>query len=193
MKWTTHVYIKPVAALLPVIFIIACNDSPGNELDRTAIEPVPVTQNLSPLNNAIRSAIIDIETKEITMAGDSVLRLNIEGAEVIRFSEKDYYREELRSQDLAFKRYLQYLDKFSQNKNINDPLKRQESQAKHTAVMAYLQKMVNTASDKPEIYKVVYYLQADTKTVHYNQQKTTYLDKELKKITGDYRFLKGSF
>ncbi len=193
MKWRTHAYIKPVTALLPVIFMIACNDSPGNELDRTAIEPVPVSQNLSPLNNAIRSAIIDIETKEIAMAGDSLVRLNIEGTEVISFSKKDYFKDEIRSQEADFKRYLQYLDKVSQNKNINDPLKRHESQAKHNAVMTYLQKMVRTASDKPDIYKVVYYLQADTKTMHYNQQKTTYLDKEMKKITGDYRFLQVNF
>lgn len=193
MKWTTHVYIKPFTALLPVIFLIACNDSPGNELDKTAIEPVPASLNLSPLNKAIRSTIIDIETKEIALAGDSVIRLNIEGTEVIRFSKKDYYREEMRSQDADFKRYLQYLDKVSQNKNISDPLKRQESQAKHNAVMAYLQKMIKTASDKPEIYKVVYYLQADTRKIHYNRQKTMYLDKEMKKITGDYRFLSASF
>ena len=89
------------------------------------------------------------------MTRETVLRINIEGMEVINFSKKDYFLSVLRSQEEDFKNYMHYFDRFSKSNNsLNDPLKRQESQVKHDAVMAYLGKVVKTASTKPEIYTV---------------------------------------
>lgn len=184
---------KRIPAFLMLLSLAACNDGSGNGLDKVVEEPIKISITPDPLRSAIQSAIIDIETKDITGGGEIIQKMNIEGMEIINFSIKDYYSTELRSQEEDFKNYLAYLDRVSKNKSLDNPLKRRENQAKHDAVIAYLKKMIKTASANPDIHKVVYYLKAATKNIQYNQLKTTYLDKELKKITADYRFLKPVF
>jgi len=181
---------KHVYPFLAAILFIACNQPAKNDLDKTVVETLPKTAPLSPLQTAVQAAIIDIETKDITSAGNTISTINIDGMEIIKSSTKDYYMYELESQETNFKNYMDYLAKHSQNKNLTNPLQREESQRKHNAVIAYLKSKIKTAPIKPEIYKVVYYLKADTKNARYDQLKTTYLDTAYKKIVSDYSFLK---
>ena len=170
--------------------LLSCGDKEKNDLDNIEIKTVPIARQLSPVEIKIHTAIIKIEKKEIELFGDKVLNIDIEGMEVIKCSRKEYLIDELKSQQESFKKYLDYLDHTApKNKAMNNLLKRQESQEKHNAVVAYLEKTINTTSTKKEIYKVVYYERAQTKNRNYTQPKITYLDSSMKKITGDYSFL----
>ncbi|MEP7236474.1 MAG: hypothetical protein ABI685_01360 [Ferruginibacter sp.] len=190
MKWKIAFYINPLLISLTLFSLLSCGDKEKSELDNIEIKTVPVARQLSAVETKIHSVIIDIEKKEIELSGDSVLDIDIEGMEIIKYSRKEYLVDELRSQQEIFKKYLDYLDHTAKNnKAINNPIQRQESQAKHNAVVAYLQKTISKTSAKQEIYKVIYYLRARTKKMNYTQPKTTYLDEGMKKIIADYSFL----
>lgn len=172
------------------IFFIACNGSDSKVLNKDTVESVQPETTLSPLQVAVQTAILNIEKKDIESNGNTVISIHVDGMEIMEISKKDYYSAQAESQEKEFKSYLAYLEKFEKtNSPINNPGKLAESKQRHNAVMAYLQKMVRTASTEPEIYKVVYYLKAGTKTVQYDQMKTTYLDKDYKKIVANYSFL----
>ena len=190
MKWKITFYINWLFILLTLSSLLSCGDKEKNDLDNIEIKTVPVARQLSPVEIKIHAAIIEIEKKEIELFGDKVLNIDIEGMEVIKYSRKEYLVDELKMQQESFKKYLDYLDHTApKNKAMDNPLKRQERQAKHNAVIAYLEKTINTTSTKQELYKVVYYERAQTKNRNYTQPKTTYLDSSMKKITGDYSFL----
>ena len=189
MKWKITFYINWLFISLTLSSLLSCGDMAKNNLDNIEIKTVPITRQLSPIEIKINTAIIEIEKKEIELFGDNVLSIDIEGMEVIKYSRKEYLVDELRSQQESFKKYLDYLNHTTPNKAMDNPLKRKESQDKHNAVVAYLEKTISKATDKQEIYKVVYYLRARTNKMNYTQPKTTYLDDGMKKITGDYIFL----
>lgn len=190
MKWKIILYIKHLFRLFILCSLFSCSDVEKDDIDKTLVQTVPVARQFSQLETEIQTAIIDIEKKDIAVIGDSALKIDIEGLEVMRYSKKNYLLDELRSQNEDFKKYLNYLDKVvKNNKVLNSPSKREESQAKHDAVVSYLEKAISKASDKEEMYKVVYYLRAVTQKTNYTQPKTTYLDSSMKKISGDYGFL----
>ncbi len=169
------------------LFFIGCNHPADNTVDRSIIEPIPLT----PLQTAVHDSLINIMTKDIELSGNIVKSIKIEGMEIIKISRKDYYINEMKEQETAFNNYLQYMSKFSKTTSpINNPQQLEVSKAKHNAVMAYLKKAIKTASSNPELYKVVYYLKADASNINYNQLQTTFLDKEFKKMVADYSFLR---
>lgn len=186
MKWK----IIPCINCVLLLLLSSCKNSNKNELNNIVVKAIPVSRQLNAVETAAQKALADIEKQEIELSGDKVVNIDIEGMEVIWFSKKEYLTDELKSQEESFKRYLYYLDHVSMNKKINDPLKRQESQAKHNAVIAYLKEKINMASNKKEVYKVIYYERLQTKNRNYTQPKITYLDSSMKKITSDYGFLK---
>jgi hypothetical protein len=176
-----------------LFFLSYCNQSDEKMEDKSIIAPVPEIK-FTPLQKSVDSALTEIMTKEIASGGNKISSINISGMEIIKISKKEYYTYEMEQQETDFNNYLQYLKRFSNTKSpINDPLKLQESKAKHNAVMAYLKKEIKTASTNSEIYKVAYYLKAVAGSFNYNDLKTTFLDKEYKKIVLDYSFLKVNF
>ncbi len=194
MKWKTTFYINWLFISLTLSSLLSCGDKEKKDLDNIEIKTVPVARQLSSVEIQIHAAIIDIEKKDIELFGDKVLNIDIEGMEVIKYSRKQYLVDELKSQQENFKKYIDYLNNTApKNKAMDNPLKRQESQDKHNAVVAYLEKTISKATDKQEIYKVVYYLQAHTNKMNYTQPKIVYLDEGMKKIIADYSFLKTAY
>lgn len=172
-----------------LFFFIACNAPADDLADNNIAEPQPEVK-LNPLQTAIREALIDIWTKDLKASGEVIKNIQIQGMEIIKISQKDYYINEMAEQETNFESYLEYLKKFSKTPNpLNNPQQLEVSKAKHKAVMVYLKKVIKTASTNPDLYKVVYYLKAETDKIKYDQKQTIFLDKELKKVVSDYGFL----
>jgi hypothetical protein len=176
--------------LIVIFFIISCR----LKADKPDEEPVRIlTIQPSAHADSIRKVITDVETKNLQLAGLTILSLKINGMEVIRISLKDYYKDERNSQLTEFAKYMQYLDHFAKVKSpIATHSSRAESQAKHDAVIKYLDNLTNKTSGDDLVYKVVYYLNATTTSATFNQLKTTYLDQYFNKKTMDYSFLNSS-
>ena len=140
---------------------------------------------------ALKSAITEIETKDIETAGETILSLQVDGMEAIKISMKDFLTEEKNSQQVDFNNYMKYLDRFANTKSpVNNPAARMESQAKHNAVIKYLDQLIKTAPVTKGLYKVTYHLNATTKSHTYNQPKTIYLDETYKRMRVSYLHLK---
>lgn len=180
-KWLFH--------MLALFFLFSCKNSAQEETDKTQIQILPLQRQLSPVEISAQNAIIEIEKSEIASGGDAAIKIDIEGMEMIRCSQKKYLEDELQSQQENFKQYLDYLDRMKNNPVINDPKKRIVSVEKHNAVIAYLQKEIGKASANPELYKIAYYMRAVTKKRTYTQTRTAYLDSSMKQIKADYGFL----
>jgi hypothetical protein len=177
---------KPYSIIFFILFLFSgCNEKEKEVTDRSIIMP---EIKLTPLQKTVVSALVSIVKKDIELSGDRVNTIKIEGMEIIKISKRDYYIQEMNEQQVNFQSYLQYL-RASSNKIVKDQDKLQESMRKHDAVIAYLMKVIKTSSIRPEMFKVVYYAKAATKNLKYNQQQTTFLDKQFKKIVSDYGFL----
>ena len=176
--------------LIVISSIISCR----SKVDKPEEEPVRIiTIKPSAHTDSIRKVISDIETKNLQLAGITILSLKIDGMEAIRISLKDYYKDERNSQLTEFAKYMQYLDHFAKAKSpLATHSSRSESQAKHDAVIKYLDKLINKTTADDLVYKVVYYLNATTTATNFNQLKTTYLDQHFNKKTMDYSFLNSS-
>lgn len=176
--------------LSAILFIISCR----SKTDKPDEEPVRILSiKPSAHTDSIKKAISDIESKNLQLAGLTILSLQINGMEAIKISLKDYYKDERNSQQTEFKKYMQYLDHFAKVKSpIATHSSRAESQAKHDAVIRYLDKLINTTDGDDLVYKVVYYFNATTTSASFNQVKTIYLDQNFNKKTMDYSFLNSS-
>ena len=172
---------------LTVFFVLSCNSN-ANEPDNDAVKMLTIQPSAN--TDTIKKAVTEIETKNLQLAGMKILSLQINGMEVIKISLKDYYKDERNAQQIAFKNYMEYLDNFAKG---NSPLakhsSREESKAKHDAVIKYLDKQINTSTEEGMVYKVVYYLNATTNSNNFNQLKTTYLDAHFNRKVMDYSFL----
>ncbi|MGB4845472.1 MAG: hypothetical protein WBP16_13475, partial [Ferruginibacter sp.] len=73
---------------------------------------------------------------------------------------------------------------------LNNPAARMDSQAKHNAVIKYLDQLIKKAAVTKTVYKVVYHLNASSDSHTYNQPRTTYLDENYKKMQVSYLHLK---
>lgn len=143
---------------------------------------------------AIKAAITEVESTLLVTAGETKKSLQIDGMEVIKISMKDYLIEEKKSQEVNFANYMKYLDRFKNTKSpLNNPAARMESQAKHNAVINYLNQLIKKASTTDNVYKVVYHLNAVTSAHTYNQLKTTYLGENYNKLSVSYLHLKSSY
>lgn len=169
--------------------LYSCENSAHEETDQTLIQVSPLQRQLTPDEISVQKNIIESEKSEITAGGDSVLKINIEGMEIMHYSKKQYFEDELRSQQENFKQYLDYLDRMKDDRVLNDPQKRVTSIEKHEAVVAYLKKAIGKAPVNASIYKVACYMRVLTTKRNYTQPKTLYLDSSLKKITASYGFL----
>jgi hypothetical protein len=178
-----------VLTILLLLIFISCNNADDKAEDKAST--AYASPSLTPLQTNVNAAIIDINKKEIEGAGHSVNSIQVDGMEIIDISRKTYYIIEKETQEATYKKYKEYLKRFANtNSPLNDPNAIMEGDRKHNAVMAYLEKEIRTASPQPVMYKVTYYLKAATSGTQYDQSKTTFLDKEFKKITADYSFLK---
>lgn len=191
MKKKISFIINPVIVLMLIAYLHSCNGHAEEDSINASLETVPVTRTMKPEEARIHDIIIGIEKREMAIAGDSLANIDIQGMELVRCSRKTYLGEELKSQQEDFDRYIYYLDhRAKNNKSLNDPLKRRDSQARHDAVVAYLKKEIKNAADSTELYKAVYYIGVQTAKTKYNQKKIIYLDKDMHKVVADYRFLK---
>jgi len=173
-----------------VMFVLSCHQADKSEDPdlRTVVQPVAQP---SELELSIRSALNQIITKEIENSGNRVNSLQFTGMEIVRISEKDYFTDEEQSQEADFNSYLKYVERFKNSSNkINDPVEIANNKRKHAAVMAYLKSIVNKEPTDKDLYKVTYYLKTDTRDYKFTQLQTTYLDKDLKKMTMDYSHLR---
>ncbi|MBL7703432.1 MAG: hypothetical protein JNM14_14370 [Ferruginibacter sp.] len=175
--------------LLALLFFSGCKEKEKEEItDRSIL--IPQVQ-LTPLQKTIDSAIVTIVKKDIELNGETVNDIHIDGREIIKISKKEYYTQELNGQQVNFENYLQYLKRFANTKKgFNDIHTVEESKRKHDAVMTWLKKSIANSSTNQEVFKVVYYVKAATKNLKYQQQQTTFLDKDFKKIVSDYSFLR---
>lgn len=169
---------------------MSCQSEPDKAPNISLLEPT------LPLNKdaiAIKKAITEIETSNLEKTGETLISLQINGMEIIKITRKDYLIEEKKSQQVNFKNYMQYLDRFEKTKSpLNNPVARMESQAKHNAVIKYLDQLIKKNEASGTDYKVVYYLYATTNSHNYNQLKTTYLDEIFKLLRVSYLHLKPS-
>ena len=176
-----------------LVLMMGCQNKSTSEKTAEALvipAMVPLSVNSSDL--AIRSAITEIETKNIGLSGIAVSAntVQIEGIETVKISRADFFIGQRNLQEKDFANYMQYLERFKNSKNaMNDPIKIKESKAKHRAVLNYLDQQINKAGTTPEIYKVVYYLKAATSDAKYNQTQTIYLDEDFKEVEMDYSHL----
>ena len=94
--------------LIVISSIISCR----SKVDKPEEEPVRIiTIKPSAHTDSIRKVISDIETKNLQLAGITILSLKIDGMEAIRISLKDYYKDAV----------IKYLDKLI-NKTTADDL-----------------------------------------------------------------------
>jgi hypothetical protein len=154
-------------ALIISFFLAACNNRKVKGMLETAVQ-----------NEVTKICVTDLAT-----TGKITKAIQIDSLEIDKISKKEYYDYELKLQDAQFKKFVKYLKQKNETYTFDD-------QANHDKVMAYLQSATKTASEKPEIYKVDYYVRAITQATKYNQRQTTFLDSSLKKISADYSFLK---
>ncbi len=181
---------KYIFTLLFAILFIACNNPDKTSEESSFLAP-QVNTNLSPLQKTIDSALKKIVKTDFTSSGDNVQSIEIDGMEIIKFSEKDYYSNELKDQENAFKNYIEYLKRFPKDSNpLISAQQLETSKAKHDAVISYLKNTIKTASTNPELYKVVYFLKLKTNKNEVSQPQTTFLDKSFNKKIMDYSFLK---
>ena len=167
---------------------VSCNSKEDTQEELTMLQP---DGGLTKEAIAIKAAITEVELKFLETAGETKQFLQIDGMEVIKISMKDYLIEEKKRQEVDFANYMKYLDRFKNTKSpLNNPTARTESQAKHNAVITYLNQLIKKASATDKVYKVVYHLNATTNARTYNQQKTTYLDENYKKLKVSYLHLK---
>ncbi len=158
--------------------------NPAEKLLTPQIQP-------SKLELSVRPALTEILKKDIEMSGHKAGSIEIAGMEIIPISKKVYFTDERENQDRDFGRYIQYVEKFKNSHNaIYNPAEIAENKLKHAAVMDYLAGMIKKASSNKEVYKVVYYMKVDSKDLKYNQQQTTYLDEDYKKIVANYGHLR---
>ena len=184
-------YIVPIIILLSAI---ACNNPSDKVADNVLIEPSRSTEPTQ-LQTTIRTALLDIIKKDIESNGNNAVKtLDISGMEIVKISKQEYYTNELKEQESSFQQYMKYISDHPKSKgNPNQYPQLEENKARHEAVINYLKTTIKTASTEPEVYRVSYYLKANTKNMNYTQPQTTYLDKDLKKIVANYSSLKVYF
>ena len=112
MKRNISIFLTAVILFLALRSFLSCSGAQDNETDKQQLQLAPVSRQYSQLETEIQTAISEIEKKEIAAAGDSVLRIDIDGLEVIRYSRKKYLTEELNSQQENFKKYFRSYRKF---------------------------------------------------------------------------------
>jgi hypothetical protein len=149
------------------LFLVVCNNRKVKGILETAVQ-----------NEVTKICVSDLATN-----GKKTKTIQIDSLEIDKISKKEYYDYEMKLQDIQFKKFVSYAVKHDAGYTL-------ENQEDHDKVMAYLQSTIKTASEKPEIYKVDYYVRATTQAGRYNERQTTFLDSTLKKISADYSFLK---
>ena len=123
-------------------------------------------------------------------AGNRVDSLQFTGMEIVHISEKDYFTDEEQEQEQDFSNYLKYIERYKNSSTkMYNPIEIADNKQKHAAVIAYLNSMIRKEPTDKNLYKVNYYLKADTRDYKYTRLQTTYLDADLKKITTDYSHL----
>ncbi len=174
-----------------LLFELSCNSKEDTKDEITMLQP---DGGLTKEAIAIKAAITEVESKFLETAGEIKKSLQIDGMEVIKISMKDYLIEEKKSQEVNFANYIKYLDRFKNTKSpLNNPATRTESQAKHNAVISYLNQLIKKASATDKVYKVVYHLNAVTTAHTFNQLKTTYLGENYNKLSVSYLHLKSLY
>lgn len=182
---------KYLLFFLLFLFNLSCSSKKDEPQEITMLQPVI---NPSKEQIALKAAVTEIETKSIEAAGEKILSLQIEGMEVIKISRKDFLIEEKNNQEVDFDNYMKYLDRFTNTKSpLNNPAGRMESQAKHKAVMKYLDQLIKKESSTTPEYKVVYHLNATTNARTFNQQRTVYFDENYNKLSVNYLHLKPAY
>lgn len=173
---------------IAILFTLSCNSKTG----KTEEEPVTVLMVQPTANNiAIKNAITDIATREFATVLKNASPPQINGMEAMKISLKEYYTDQRNNQQIDFKKYMDYLDRFATTKNpISTHSSRSESRAKHDAAIKYLDKLIYTSTDDKTVYKVIYYLNVTINGKPFNQLKTTYLDEQYNKMSMDYSHLK---
>lgn len=179
MKHTVH--------LLLCIVLISCSSK--KEDQAVVSSTIQKDQPLTPLQLSVKAALTGIQKTDIEFSGNIIYSMDISGMEIVNISKKDYYIQQRNSQEADFNNYLKYMEQYRNNPAAGNPAIIADNKLKHARVIKYLGSMIQQASNDKEVYKVVYYLKANSRDIQYKQLQTTYLDADLKKMVVDYSHL----
>lgn len=150
---------------LIVLFTGCKTNSTEKQKDATAQISAPEASEVQTDTTILKlkPVLTELLYKELSVLNNNVSILNVSNIQYHLISLKDYYK--LHLDNLKAQQHLS-VDKEKTKK-----------------ALAYLEKMVATSQMIPEIYEVKFHHLAKADKLNYNEDKTFYLNKDLKELT----------
>jgi hypothetical protein len=151
--------------LIAALFFTACNNAEENSTDNSL--PLPKNQSEQPVKEdsltlLIRPHLTEAVKKDIEGGGLKSIGLNITKVQSIQVTAAEFYT--LKKTELEKQMSLS------------------SDKEKTKKAISYLEKKILSAAKEPPVYKVNYHLSAQVGKIIYNDDRTTYLNKDFAEI-----------